>query len=406
MPVPPGLTRRSFLARSTAVAAVAWWGGAAGPWAPAASAAPPLVPRDRIGIQLFTVRDLLTEDLPGGLRMLADLGYREVEVAGLFGRTPAQFRALLDAAGLRAVGGHQLVGPALVPFFGERSVESALDEAVALGQEYVGTAGITIPTGIVEGVGEPQTAARYRELAALANEWGAAAAARGLKLYIHTHYWEYGTDPTTGESLFQILLDETDPDLVFFEMDIFWIVFGGVDPLRWLADHQERFPLFHIKDGVPNPAGGYFDPGFTDLGEGVLDYRRILGALDDPAAHHYIVERDDQPHPERTARIAYHYLAHLRAAGQPDFTELATLIDELHAAGRIPTHVARSLQDRLRRADRDVDLDREERPIAYLRQLVARARNQIRDGAAREAVVAAAQRLLATLQAIEAREHR
>jgi sugar phosphate isomerase/epimerase len=226
---------------------------------------------------------------------------------------PSRFRALLDANRLRAIGGHQLVGPALEPFFGARTVEDALNEAETLGQPYVGTAGITIPTGIVEGVGEPQTADRYRELAELANQWGAAAAARGMRAYLHVHYWEFGTDPRTGESLFQILLDETDPRLVWFEPDLFWMVFGGIDPLDWIPDYQHRFPLFHVKDGNPNPAGGYFNPGFTDLGEGSIDFRRILEALRHKNAHHYIVERDDQPNPARTARVGYEYLRNLRA---------------------------------------------------------------------------------------------
>jgi sugar phosphate isomerase/epimerase len=302
-------SRRRFLAGGAAAAMSAGLGPLAAP----AFAGERLVPPRRIGIQLFTVRTIAEADLPGTLALLAEIGYREVEVAGLFGRTPAQFRALLDANRLRAIGGHQLVGPALEPFFGAREVEDALDEAETLGQPYVGTAGITIPTGIVAGVGEPQTADRYRELAQLANEWGAAAAARGLRLYLHVHYWEFGTDPQTGETLFQILLDDTDPRLVWFEPDLFWLVFGGVDPLDWIPRYQRRFPLFHVKDGNPNPAGGYFNPGFTDLGEGSIDFRPIFQALRNKNAHHYIVERDDQPHPALTARIGYQYLRNLRA---------------------------------------------------------------------------------------------
>lgn len=306
------LSRRRFLATGGAAVAASM-GARLGPLDASASGRARLVPPRRIGIQLFTVRTLAEVDLPGALALLAEIGYREVEVAGLFGRTPDQMRQLLDANRLRAIGGHQLVGPALIPFFGAREVEDALDEAEALGQPYVGTAGITIPTGIVDGVGEPQTADRYQELAELANEWGAAAAARGLRLYLHVHYWEFGHDPVSGESLFQILLDETDPRLVWFEPDLFWMVFGGIDPLDWIPAYEDRFPLFHVKDGNPNPAGGYFNPGFTDLGEGSIDFSRILGALRRKDKHHYIVERDDQPDGARTARVGYEYPLKLRA---------------------------------------------------------------------------------------------
>jgi sugar phosphate isomerase/epimerase len=308
---PPTLSRRAFIAVGAAAAAASLQAGLAAPAASASRAR--LVPQNRIGIQLFTVRDLMAADAPGTLALLAEIGYREVEVAGLFGRTPAQFRALLDANHLRAVGNHHFVGPALVPLFGARTVDDILDEAEALGQRYTGTAAITIPPGIVEGVGEAQTASRYRELAELSNEWGAAARARGLRFYIHTHYWEFGTDPQTGEELFQILLDETDPKLVFFELDIFWAVFGGIDPLPWLTRYEDRIPLLHVKDGIPNPAGGFFDAGFTDLGEGVIDFRRLFTALRKRGAHHYIAERDTQPHPAETARKAYAYLRDLRA---------------------------------------------------------------------------------------------
>jgi sugar phosphate isomerase/epimerase len=304
------MSRRSFLAATAAGAASLHAGLAApGAWANGGGR---LVPKKRIGIQLFTVRDLMAADAPGTLARLAEIGYREVEVAGLVGRTPAQFRALLDANRLSAVGNHHFVGPALEPLFGARPVDDILDEAEALGQRYTGTAGITIPTGIVPGIGEPQTAARYRELAELANEWGAAAKARRMRFYIHTHYWEFGRDPQTGETLFQILLDETDPRLVWFELDIFWAVFGGIDPLPWIRRHQDRMPLFHVKDGVPNPAGGFFDAGFTDLGEGVIDFRRLFKALRKPNQHHFVVERDTQPHPIETARKGYAYLRDLR----------------------------------------------------------------------------------------------
>ena len=151
------MSRRQLLAAGTAVAAATGLGGL-GPLAGSAFAAERLVPKQKIGIQLFTVRTLAEADLPGTLALLADIGYREVEVAGLFGRTPAQFRALLDRYRLRAIAGHQLVGPALIPFFGAREVEDALDEAQTLGQPYVGTAGITELWSRGQGLPSPMTA--------------------------------------------------------------------------------------------------------------------------------------------------------------------------------------------------------------------------------------------------------
>ena len=119
MGVDQAFSRRRFLATGGAAAAASM---GLGPLISPALAGERLIPRRRIGIQLFTVRTLAEVDLPGTLALLAEIGYREIEVAGLFGRTPAQFRLLLDANRLRAIAGHQLVGPALVPFFGARTV--------------------------------------------------------------------------------------------------------------------------------------------------------------------------------------------------------------------------------------------------------------------------------------------
>jgi sugar phosphate isomerase/epimerase len=302
------LDRRQFIALGGAAAAAASLGPAA---TASAATGPRLVPRDRIGIQLFTLRTTAERDLPGTLKYLSDLGYRNLEVAGLFGRSPAEFRKLVDDNGLRVIAGHQLVGPSLVAFFGAREVEDALDEAQTLGQPWVGTAGITIPQGIVEG-GEPQTADRYRQLAELANQWGQSAADRGMRAYIHMHYWEFWRDLGTGESFAEILFDRTDKNLVWFEPDLFWMAWDDVDPLDWLPKYQDRFMGFHVKDGNPDQSGGYFKPGFTDLGRGSINFRRIFRAIENRNRPYFIVERDDQPHPRETARVAYRYLRRLR----------------------------------------------------------------------------------------------
>ena len=323
MGVDQAFSRRRFLATGGAAAAASM---GLGPLTSAGVGGRAAIPRRRIGIQLFTVRTLAEVDLPGTLALLAEIGYREIEVAGLFDRTPAQFRRLLDANRLRAIGGHQLVGPALVPFFGARTVERARRGRSARAA-VCRDGGITIPTGIVDGVGEPQTADRYRELAELANS-GARPRGRAGCAPICT-CTTGSSEPTrkTGESLFQILLDETDPRLVWFEPDLFWMVFEGIDPLDWIPDYQHRFPLFHVKDGKPNPAGGYFNPGFTDLGEGSIDFGASSRPSSTRTAHHYIVERDDQPNPARTARVGYEYLelrAGKRRGGRTAATDVAS----------------------------------------------------------------------------------
>ena len=298
------MSRRRFLGATAGTAATAAGLGALGGAAPAVAAGrgPRLLPKPRLGVMLYTVRDLMAADAPGTLAMIAEAGFRKVEVADLHGRTPEQFKALLDAEGLRPVGAHQWLPQA----FGGNDPEAILDTAEALGLKYTGSSLLTLP-GL-----EEQNADLYKRIADRANEYGAAAAERGIRFYYHNHNWEFGTDPATGEVFYEILLEETDPKLVFFELDLFWIHFAGFDPLDYIRGAEKRFPLFHVKDGVPNQAQQP-DPGFTDLGKGEIDFKRIFKALHNKNAHHYLLERDTQPDGEKTVRGGYKYLTRLRA---------------------------------------------------------------------------------------------
>ena len=150
---------------------------------------------------------------------------------------------------------------------------------------------------------------RARPIAALAREFDRYAervADRGMRFYYHNHNFEFARDG--GTRLYDILLDRTDPDLVFFEMDLYWTVTAGVDPLDYLARFdQSRFPLFHVKD---RDAAG----NFADLGEGNINFARIFRELPNKHYHHYFVERDTQANPARTAAVGYEYLRDLRGA--------------------------------------------------------------------------------------------
>ncbi|RJK93715.1 sugar phosphate isomerase/epimerase family protein [Vallicoccus soli] len=293
-----GPTRRSLLQGLGALGAL---GGAtalgAGTAAPAAASAASWrhgrpVPPGKIGFGLYSVRDMLAAAPARTLAMLAEAGYAEIEPAYDYGgRSPAGFRRLADANGLEIVGSHHHP----YDFRGE-AADVTLERAAVLGQEYVG----------VSYMDGEQTADGYRRMAEEMNSWGAKARQHGLRWYAHLHDNEFHTDPQTGEVLFDVWLAETDPDLVWFEMDLYWILRARTDPRPYLRRFERRFPLLHLKDG--DPVAGLE----TDLGDGVVDFADILGYLRHPAAHHYVIERDEQPDPVRTARRSYDHLRSLR----------------------------------------------------------------------------------------------
>jgi len=301
------LSRRGFIGAAGGAAAA----GAMGPFAGAAAAhggghghgRGGDIPEDRIGMQLFTVRDLLADnelDLPGTFEVLADAGYALVEVGGSYdGRTAAEFRALANEYGLKPEGSHVPGGG--TSWRTDRATIFA--DAKALGLRWVGLA--SPPSGTA------QTHEAYAALAAEFNQWGAEARAQGLRFYFHNHPTDFALD--AGTPIYDTLLAETDPKLVFFELDIAWIEAGGQSAYDYLRKHgPQRFPLFHVKDltwtdpwpatppqaqaprttpaNVNLPSRPYW---LRDVGKGDLDFPRIFSALKDPRDHIYHVEHDD-----------------------------------------------------------------------------------------------------------------
>jgi sugar phosphate isomerase/epimerase len=249
-----------------------------------------LVPRQNIGIQLYSLRDMQAASVQNTIKLLGDIGYPEVELFTMQGQTAATWRGILEGANVRALAAH--VG--IDRWRGE--LDKVLDEAETLGMQFVGVPGI-FPN-------PPATQSTYRALALEFTRYAERVAARGMRFYDHTHNFEFARDG--GTRLYDILLDRTDPELVFFEMDLYWTVTAGVDPLDYLGRYdQSRWPLFHVKD---RDAAG----NFADLGEGNIDFARIFRELQNKHYHHYIVERDTQANPARTASVGYEYLRELR----------------------------------------------------------------------------------------------
>ena len=269
--------------------------------ASACNAAP--VPRrrlSRIGLQLYSVRKQMEADLPGTLAQVAAIGYKEVEFANevpfppYFGHSPIEVREILARNGLTSPSVH-------VPLKWMRNEwRKVLDDARQVGHEWV-----VIPWLAEED--RPASLDAWQRLAAELN--GAARIAReaGLRFGYHNHDFELKPVPgAAGEAGSTIPLDvlfaETDPSLVDFQLDLYWVVKGGGDPSSYFARFGKRIPLVHVKDSAGPPAHA-----MTDVGRGTIDFRRIFADADKSIKHYY-VEHDEPADPMASISTSYEYL--------------------------------------------------------------------------------------------------
>lgn len=298
------VSRRRFLTAAGATAAVVGAPSALGSVAAAHGGGHhgARIPRERISIQLFTLRDQLAIDLEGTLQALRAIGYRRVEHAGFLGRTAAAFKAALEAAGLRATSGHVLIPQP----FDAAAWSASLADARTLNSLFIVHPffGIDFGTGAVT-----RDSATWAAFAGDLNRAGRMARQAGLRLGYHNHNWEFfrlTDDPS--RTAFDVLIEETDPRYVHFELDLFWAWRGAHDPVDILRRIDGRVRQYHVKD--LNQAGSFADPG-----QGLIDFVRIFQTQE---VEEYIVERDDAGTPPRTpadalttARVGYEYLANL-----------------------------------------------------------------------------------------------
>ena len=282
--------RRSFLALLGAAAA----GCAAGSPETAAQmleSATASQPRPRrIGVQLYTVRTVAQRDLPGTLQRIAEIGYRDVEFAGYYGKSPAEIRELLTRYGLGAPSSH-------IPIASLRGDwKKALDEAKAIGHEFV-----TIPW---LGDGDRGSVDTWKRVAEEFNRGGAEAKAAGLRFAYHNHDFEFRR---IGDVVpFDLLLAETDPSLVSFQMDIYWLVRAGHDPLAYFARHPGRFTMVHAKDSAGPP-----QHRMVDVGAGTIDFATLLPRAVAAGVKHVFVEHDQPADPMASIAASHAHLAKL-----------------------------------------------------------------------------------------------
>jgi sugar phosphate isomerase/epimerase len=281
------MDRRTF-ARALPVAAAAAAASYCGRTANAQADAPArVVPLDSIGIQLYTLRSLLSSNVEGTLASVAAIGYREVEFAGLHGKTPAEMRQILDRVGLRAVSSHHSMRDV------RQNWQRVLDEANTLGQRYVVIASLDRAD---------RTPDRYRIIAEEFNTAGEAARNAGLHFGFHNHDAEFERiDDSTG---YDVLLERTNPSLVAMELDLYWIVNAGRDPISYFDKYAGRFHLVHVKDRT---AAGEM----VNVGAGVIDFRAIFARAREAGIRHYLVEHDRPASPLDDVRASHNYLRRL-----------------------------------------------------------------------------------------------
>jgi sugar phosphate isomerase/epimerase len=236
-----------------------------------------------IGLQLYSLREQFAKDVPGSIEKVASFGFKYVELAGTYKLAPEKLKEQLEAKGLKPISGH-------FPFEQLRDhIEDVTRDAKALGLEYVGCAWIPHP--------EPFDEKTCREAAGVFNRAGEALGKQGIKFFYHTHGYEF--QPYKDGTLFDLLLAETKPDLVRFQMDVFWIVHPGQDPVKLLEKHGKRFELMHVKDMRKGTPTGLLT-GHSDvkndvaLGTGTMDWPAILKAAKKAGVKWYFIE-DESP---------------------------------------------------------------------------------------------------------------
>jgi sugar phosphate isomerase/epimerase len=259
---------------------------------------------EKIGLQLYTVRDQMKADFDGTIAKVASIGYKEVEFAGYFGRTPEQVRAVIDHNGLISPSCH--VEYAVLT----DQWPSIIESSKTIGQSYIVCP--WIPEEIRK---QPDS---WKRAIDTFNHAGEISKKSGIQFAYHNHWFEFL--PVNGKLPYDMLLEQCDPDLVKMELDLCWITVAGADPLTYFNRYPGRFPLVHVKDMKKLPkvsASGGQDFGdslkdMTEVGSGIIDWKRILGQSEKAGIKHYIVEHDKPQAPFESIKISYDYLSKLR----------------------------------------------------------------------------------------------
>jgi sugar phosphate isomerase/epimerase len=295
------MNRRTFIETSIATAFATSLPG------PVFAAAPHQI--NKVGVQLYTVREAMKADVPGTLAKVAAIGYKEMEFAGYFGHSPKEIHAMLDQNGLTSPSCH--VSYDVV----ENHWPEALDSAHQIGQTFV------VCPMIDEKLREAPDG--YKRVAEQFNKAGEASKKAGIQFAYHNHFWEFEPDKNLGGKFpYDFLLQNTDPNFVKMEMDLCWISVAGQDPVAYFAKYPGRFPLVHVKDMkvlpkvTPEEVSSLnldeVAKNMTSVGDGIIDWKRIFAHAEKGGIQHYFVENDFPKEAFANLTASYAYLSKLR----------------------------------------------------------------------------------------------
>lgn len=244
---------------------------------------------DKVGIQLYTVRDQMKADFEGTLARIAQIGYKEVEFAGYYDRTPADVRAILERNGLSAPATHMMSDNA-------EGWKKAIDLAKSVGHNYL------VAPWIPEE--KRKTLDDWKRIGDEFNRVGQMAKDAGIQFAYHNHDFEFPR--VEGQVPYDVLLQNTDAKLVQLEIDLYWITKGGQDPLAYFQRWPGRVPLVHVKDSMGGP-----EHKMVDVGQGKIEWKRIFAKREQAGIRHFFVEHDQPPQPFDDIAMSYNYLKNL-----------------------------------------------------------------------------------------------
>jgi sugar phosphate isomerase/epimerase len=243
---------------------------------------------DKIGVQLYTVRSEMAKDFDGSLQKVASIGYREVEFAGYYNKSPKEVRSILDRYGLTAPSAHAPLS----------DIQTQLDQTIELAKT-IGHQFLICPYLEEK---DRRTLDDYKRHAETFNRAGEACRKADLQFGYHNHDFEF--EAKDGKLPYDLLLASTEKNLVKMELDLYWISKAGQNPVSYLEKHKDRFVMFHVKDMDKTSKRG-----ITEVGRGAIDFKTIFAKAPAGAIKHYFVEQDTTPgSPFDSIKLSFDYL--------------------------------------------------------------------------------------------------